>query len=139
MYITSWGGGVLYSAETGSHCYYASEEDPWSILSESISKGDTVHFPLEEGRVISFQSQHATRRMQYLFELLFRVLEGTIRWGILSIFLRYFPDRRKPTIGRKRIMPEQNHRVTRWSYMYRHLDENLSLGALRGPSSPRAI
>lgn len=74
-----------------SHCYYASEEDPWSILWVHFKGEDTVHFPLEEGRVISFQSQHATGRMQYLFELLFRVLEETIRWGILSIFLRYFP------------------------------------------------
>lgn len=48
-----------------SHCYYASEEDPWSILWVHFKGEDTVHFPLEEGR-----------------------------------------------------------------YMYRHLDENLSLGAL---------
>ena len=42
------------------------------MLKEKMGE-DTVYFPLEECRVISFQSRQATGRMQYLFELLFRV------------------------------------------------------------------
>ena len=78
---------------------------------------DTVHFPLEEGRVISFQSQHATGRMQYLFELLFRVLEGNYTLGnfiyisqVLSLILAETYNREK-----KDSVPEQNRHVTRWS------------------------
>ena len=116
-----------------SHCYYASEEDPWSILWVHFKGEDTVHFPLEEGRVISFQSQHATGRMQYLFELLFRVLERNYTLGnfiyisqVLSLILAETYNREK-----KDSVPEQNRHVTAVvRYMYRHLDENLSLGAL---------
>lgn len=62
------------------------------------------HVPLEEGRVISFQSQHATGRMQYLFELLFRVLEGNYTLGNFIYISQVLSlSWRKPTTGRKRI------------------------------------
>ena len=116
-----------------SHCYYASEENPWSILWVHFKGEDTVYFPLEECRVISFQSQQATGRMQYLFELLFRVLEGNYTLGnfiyisqVLSLILAETYNREKEDS-----VPEQNRHVTAViRYMYRHLDENLSLGTL---------
>ena len=68
-----------------SHCYYASEEDPWSILWVHFKGEDTVHFPLEEGRVISFQSTRH-RADAVSFRALFRVLEGnyTLNFTTLS-------------------------------------------------------
>lgn len=52
--------------------------------------------------MISFQSQHATGRMQYLFELLFRVLEGNYTLGnfiyisqVLSLILAETYNREK--------------------------------------------
>ncbi len=76
-----------------SHCYYASERIPGVFLWVHFKGEDTVHFPLERAGLISFQSQHATGRMQYLFELLFRVLEGNYTLGNFNLYFSgTFPD-----------------------------------------------
>ena len=58
------------------HRYYACEEDPWSILWVHFKGEDVRYFPLMEYRVVKLNSQNATNRMLFLFELLFRVLEA---------------------------------------------------------------
>ena len=56
-------------------------KDPWSILWVHFKGTDTEYYPLEECRLINFNSQNATNRMQFLFELLFRVLESNYTLG----------------------------------------------------------
>lgn len=93
----------------------------------------TVYFPLEECRVIPFQSRQATGRMQYLFELLFRVLEGNYTQGNFIYISQVLSKILAETYSREKedSVPEQNRHVTAViRYMYRHLDENLSLGTL---------
>lgn len=112
------------------HRYYACEEDPWSILWVHLKGEDVAYFPLEECRVVHFQSQHATNRMMFLFELLFRVLDGNYTLGnfiyisqVLSLILAETYNREK-----KDTIQEQNRHVTDVvRYMYKHLGENLTL------------
>lgn len=112
------------------HHYFSSKENPWSILWVHLKGEDTKYFPIEECRVVQFQSQHATNRMQFLFDLLFRVLDGNYTLGnfiyisqVLSLILAETYDREKVdgTL-------EQNKHVTNIiRYMEKHLEENLSL------------
>ena len=102
------------------------------MLKEKMGEG-TVYFPLEECRVIPFQSRQATGRMQYLFELLFRVLEGNYTQGNFIYISQVLSKILAETYSREKedSVPEQNRHVTAViRYMYRHLDENLSLGTL---------
>lgn len=112
------------------HRYYASEKDPWSILWVHFKGTDTEYYPLEECRLINFNSQNATNRMQFLFELLFRVLESNYTLGnfiyisqVLEMILSetYYREKHNTT-------QEQNKHVTNViRYMYKHLYENLTL------------
>ena len=112
------------------HRYYASEKDPWSILWVHFKGTDTGYYPLEECRLINFNSQNATNRMQFLFELLFRVLESNYTLGnfiyisqILEMILSetYYREKHNTTL-------EQNKHVTNViRYRYKHLNENLTL------------
>ena len=82
------------------HRYYACEEDPWSILWVHFKGEDVRYFPLMEYRVVKLNSQNATNRMLFLFELLFRVLEANYTLGnfiyisqVLSLILAETYDR----------------------------------------------
>ncbi len=115
------------------HRYYACAEDPWSILWVHFKGEDVSCFPLEECRVVSLSSAHATNRMHFLFDLLFRVLDGHYTLGnfiyisqVLSLILSEAYFREKQNSVR-----EQNKHVTNViRYMYRHLEENLTLADL---------
>ena len=112
------------------HRYFASEDDPWSILWVHFKGEDTCYFPIEDCQVVAFTTQHATNRMHFLFDLLFRVLEGNYTLGnfiyisqVLSLILAetYHREKSNSTL-------EQNKHVTNVvKYMYGHLDENLTL------------
>lgn len=112
------------------HCYYALDENPWSILWVHFKGEDVQFFPVRECRVVSFNTQNATNRMLFLFELLFRVLQGNYTLGnfiyisqVLSLILAETYDREKHNTTL-----EQNKHVTSVvRYMYKHLKENLTL------------
>ena len=113
-----------------SHCYYACEENPWSILWVHFKGEDTKYYPLDECRIVQFITENATIRMLSLFDLLFRVLEGNYILGnfiyisqVLALILAetYQREKRYMTTG-------QNKHVTNViKYMYRHMEENLTL------------
>ena len=73
-------------------------------------KGEDVqYFPLMEYRVVKLNSQNATNRMLFLFELLFRVLEANYTLGnfiyisqVLSLILAETYDREKHNSTRNR-------------------------------------
>lgn len=112
------------------HRYYASEKDPWSILWVHFKGEDIAQYPLESCQKIAFTSQHATNRMQFLFELLIRVLESNYTLGnfiyisqVLGMILAetYYREKHHTT-------QEQNKHVTNViRYMYKHLEENMTL------------
>lgn len=112
------------------HRYFACPEDPWSILWVHFKGEDVAFYPIEECCVVKFNTQHATNRMHFLFDLLFRVLEGNYTLGnfiyisqVLSLILAETYDREK---GNTTL--EQNKHVTNVvKYMYQHLNENLTL------------
>lgn len=112
------------------HRYYACEEDPWSILWVHFKGEDAKYFPLEECRTVTFNSDNATNRMMFLFELLFRVLDGNYTLGnfiyisqVLSLILAETYNREK-----HHTTLEQNRHVTNVvRYMYKHLHEELTL------------
>lgn len=115
------------------HCYYAEKEDPWSILWVHFKGDDAVYFPLKERQIVHFQTENAANRMHFLFDLLFRVLDGNYTLGnfiyisqVLSLILAETYDREK---GDSAYL--QNRHVTDViRYMYRHLEENLTLEQL---------
>lgn len=112
------------------HVYYASEENPWSILWVHFKGTDTQYFPLRECQVVRFGSHNVVDRMHFLFNLLFRVLDRNYTLGnfiyisqVLSLILAETYDREKYDTTR-----EQNKHVTNVvRYMQNHLDENLTL------------
>ncbi len=112
------------------HSYYADESNPWSILWVHLKGEDTRYYPLDSCRKVVLNSQNATNRMQFLFELLFRVLDSNYTLGnfiyisqVLGLILSEIYDREKHNTTQ-----EKNKHVTRViRYMYKHLDENLEL------------
>lgn len=112
------------------HRYYSDEKEPWSILWVHFKGEDVMMYPLDECQVIYFHSDYATNRMRFLFELLFRVLEGNYTLGnfiyisqILSLILAETYYREKNNAA-----PEQNRYVTEVvKYMYKHISEKLTL------------
>lgn len=112
------------------HRYYADEKNPWSILWVHFKGEDAQLFPLEECTVAHFASEHASNRMLFLFELLFRVLEANYTLGnfiyisqVLELILAetYYREKHNTT-------GEQNKLVTSViRYMYAHVQENLSM------------
>ena len=112
------------------HSYYACEDNPWSILWVHIKGEDTKYFPLEECRIVQFNSNNSTNRMLFLFELLFSVLERNYTLGnfiyisqVLALILAETYDREK-----HHTTLEQNKYVTAVvRYMYKHLQESLTL------------
>lgn len=112
------------------HKYYASEVKPWSIFWVHFKGENTVHYPLEECQVVSLGSKHAENRIITLFDVLFRVLGCNYTLGnfiyisqVLSLILAEIYFREKVDEASK-----QNRHITATvRYMYKHLDENLSL------------
>lgn len=112
------------------HCYYSGKENPWSILWVHFKGEDTQYFPLDECRIIRFKSSYASNRMMFLFDLLFRVLDGNYTLGnfiyisqVLSVILSETYHREK-----KNDVVEQNRHVTNIvKYMYQNIGENLTL------------
>ncbi len=112
------------------HKYYASEEDPWSILWVHFKGTNTQFFPLDDCNIIDINSPHANNRMMFLFDLLFRVLERNYTLGnfiyisqVLSLILSEIYHREKADSTSK-----QNRHITIIvRYMYQHIHENLSL------------
>lgn len=112
------------------HYYYSDENDPWSILWVHFKGDDTKYYPLEECKIIKFESDYAANRMMFLFELLFRVLGGHYTLGnfiyisqVLSLILSETYTREK-----KNATGEQNKHITNIiKYMSMHISENMSL------------
>ncbi|WOO36688.1 AraC family transcriptional regulator [Anaerocolumna sp. AGMB13020] len=112
------------------HKYYACPDRPWSILWVHFKGEDITYYPLEECITIKFGSNHAGNRMLFLFELLFRVLEGNYTLGnfiyisqVLSLILAEAYNREK-----QHTALDQNRHVTDViKYMYQHMNEELSL------------
>lgn len=115
------------------HRYYASEENPWSILWVHFKGEDVRYFPLDECAVVHFTSRNATNQMHLLFDLLLKALEEDYTLGnfiyisqVLSLILAetYSREKQQSTL-------EQNRYVTKVvRYMYKHLGENLTLEQL---------
>lgn len=112
------------------HCYYASEKDPWSILWVHLKGEDIRYYPLEDCKMVTFDSKNTGSRMQFLFEQIFRVLEDNYSLGnfiyitqVLSMILAEIYCRKKEDT-----VKEQNSHITDViKYMYSHLNENLTL------------
>lgn len=113
-----------------SHFYYACDDDPWSILWMHFKGDDTKYFPLDDCNIIHFNSEYATNRMFFLFDLLFRVLEGHYCLGnfiyisqVLSLILAetYYREKHQS-------VSLQNRQITHIiRFMYKNLDKNFSL------------
>lgn len=112
------------------HSYYSDKNHPWSILWVHFKGEDTLHYPLDECRVVRFKSNRVKNRMLFLFELLFQVLDGNYTLGnfvymseVLSLILAETYAREKMDEA-----GEQNRHVTNIiRYMYGHIGENLTL------------
>ena len=118
-----------------SHYYYADEKEPWSILWVHFAGTDADFYPLADCRIITFTSAHATNRMSFLFDLLFRVLEGTYTLGnfiyisqVLALLLAeiYVREKKEDTDVRNK------HVTDMVRYMYTHISEEISLEKLCG-------
>lgn len=136
--IQMWDGQTFILKENQAFCiprfcghkYYACREDPWTILWVHFKGEDCSLYPLEERQVVSFLSKSAASRMQFLFELLLRTLEGNYTLGnfiyisqVLGAILAetYCREKNHTTV-------EQNKHVTSViRYMYSHLHDNLTL------------
>ena len=111
------------------HRYFADEKEPWSILWVHFKGTDTAHYPIQDCKVIKFLSPHATSRMHYLFDLLFRVLQANYTLGnfiyisnVLNLILSEVYDREKQSTN------EQNRHITNIiRYMSQNLDKRLTL------------
>ena len=57
------------------HRYWADEEDPWSLLWVHFQGEDCGYYPLDRPQVCRFSSAGTVRRMEFLFNQLFRTLE----------------------------------------------------------------
>lgn len=112
------------------HFYYSDKKNPWSILWVHFKGEDTQYYPLDECRIVKFKSNRVKNRMLFLFDLLFRVLEGNYTLGnfiyiseVLSLIMAESYSREK-----KDEAGQQNKHVTNIiKYMHSHIGENLTL------------
>ncbi len=112
------------------HKYYASKEDPWSILWVHFKGENVKYFPLGDCNIIQILSREADNRIMTLFQILFRVLERNYTQGnfiyisqVLSLILSeiYF---REKVDG---VSKQNKHITTIIRFMYQHINENLRL------------
>ena len=128
--ITLHEGAAFCIPPLTGHRYFASPQDPWSLLWVHFKGEDTTFFPLNSLQKVVLNSTYATDRLMSLFELLFRVLDGNYTLGnfiyisqVLSLILSeiFYREKHHSTA-------EQNRQVTRIvRYMSAHLDKNLTL------------
>ena len=112
------------------HRYAASPENPWSILWVHFKGTDTALFPLEDCRIVQIESESASERMTFLFEIIFKALgtnytEGNFAYisQALMLILSETYHREK-----KNSATEQNKHITNIiRYMDKHLDKILTL------------
>lgn len=64
-----------------AHSYYASDDDPWTILWVHFDGSDAQLYPLDKPKEIRFGSKYSSNRMLFLFNQLFRVLESSYSTG----------------------------------------------------------
>lgn len=111
------------------HCYYSQKNNPWSILWIHFKGDDTQYYPLEECKIVRFESTYATNRMLFLFEQLFRVLDSDYTLGnfiyisqMLALILAETYTRQKGDI-----VGQNKHVTNIVKYMYQHINEKLTL------------
>lgn len=144
LYCTDGKGTVLVGGKTfemrahdalcipryTGHCYYASAENPWSLLWVHFKGEDAKNYPLEECRLIHFTSEYATNRMMFLFDLLFRVLGANYTEGnfiyisqVLELILAetYYREKTNGT------QLQNKHVTSIIRYMFRNLEKRLTL------------
>jgi len=112
------------------HKYYASEENPWSILWVHFKGENVKYFPVEDCNIIQILSRAAGNRIMTLFQILFRALERNYTQGnfiyisqVLSLILSEIYFREKAD----EVSKQNKHVTTVIRYMYRHIHENLRL------------
>ncbi len=115
------------------HCYYSSEEHPWSILWMHFKGEDVKNYPLDACDVVSLRQQYANNRMYSLFSLLLQTLEDGYTLTnfiyisqVLELILAeiYYHQSSSNLAQRDRLVTD----VVR--YMTRHLCENFTLEQL---------
>ena len=114
-----------------AHRYWADSSDPWSIMWVHFKGEDCALYPLDECRICRFASRDTVRRMEFLFDLLFRTLRSDYTLGnfiylsqVLSLILGETYARKQDAAGTARL----NKTVTRIiRYMYQNLNQPLSL------------
>lgn len=115
------------------HKYYACKDDPWSILWVHFTGEDTDFFPLNECKIVKFISKSSRNRMQFLFELLFRVLEGNYTLGNFIYISQVLALILAETYNREKLgdISDHNKHVTAIvRYMYKQLHRLLTLDEL---------
>lgn len=116
------------------HRYWADPEEPWSILWVHFKGDDCPLYPLEELAVCRFASSSTVRRMEFLFELLFRTLEEDYTLGnfiYLSQLLALILGETYARTRRPDSSALQNRQVTQAvRFMYRHLSQRMTLEQL---------
>lgn len=144
LYCTAGKGKVVIKGKTflmkehealciprfAGHRYFADEKEPWSLLWVHFKGEDTGEYPLEECRLIQFESESATNRMMFLFDLLFRVLSANYTQGNFIYISQVLQMILAETYYREKTggIPLQNKHVTDMiRYMEQNLDRNLTL------------
>lgn len=112
-----------------SHCYYANEKDPWSILWVHFKGSNVKYYPVDEMQVLHF-SEDISITVISLFEMLFNALNGNYTLGnfiyisqIVSLILAQIYKREKSDS----IFQQNKHMTGIIRYMYGHIHENLTL------------
>ena len=63
------------------HRYFSGKEQPWSILWVHFKGDDVQNYPLDQCRVVEFETPNLANRMMYLFDLLLYVMGGNYTLG----------------------------------------------------------
>lgn len=116
------------------HRYWADEADPWSILWVHFKGSDCAHYPLERCQVWHMASDEVVRRMEFLFNQLFAVLEQDYTLGnfiYLSQVLALILGEAYVRSQKNSQTALQNRQVTQAiRYMYQRLSQDLTLQQL---------
>ncbi|MFP4698705.1 MAG: AraC family transcriptional regulator [Eubacteriales bacterium] len=115
------------------HRYYSSVDNPWSILWIHFKGDDTIHYPLNYCKVVQLKSIRASKRIIFLFDMVFNVLEKNYTLGnfiylseVLSLILSevYYRSKSSDT------ETQNKHLTFAIRYMYKNLDKSLTLSIL---------
>jgi AraC-type DNA-binding domain-containing proteins len=124
------GGQAFCIPRHRKHRYYANAQEPWSIFWVHFKGEKAIYFPMEICDIIQINSGHASNRVMFLFDLLFRALERNYTLGnfiyisqVLSLILAEVFFREKE----EEISKQNKHITTIIRYMYRHVMENITL------------